>query len=354
MRGLLRLASRFAVKTQASDLAQLTISMLKGEHGHQRKEIDKLVHWLATDVRPDIINLTAALLSGAAPAIKDRLRIPILCTLQGDDIFLDALPDPYRQQAIELIRQHCRHIDGFIATSRYYADFMSQYLEIPRERIHVVYPGINLTGHGVNAADRNSSRDHNQPLTIGYFARICPEKGLHVLMDAFRILRKRKTVPPCRLRISGWLGENNRAYLDELLTKAAAAGLAEQIDYIDSPTHSEKIRFLQSLNLLSVPTTYREPKGLYILEALANEVPVVQPRHGSFPELIERTNGGLLVEPNDPGELAAALADLLSDHARRKEIGRKGKEVVHREFNSAVMARNTIEVYRQYLKSQES
>src|SRR5579883_2458420 len=106
-RGLLKLASRFATRTQAEDLGELTVSMLKGEHGHQRKEVEKLVGWLASEVRPEIVNLTNVLLSGMVDELKRRLNVPVLGTLQGDDIFLEALPEPYRGQALGLVREHC-------------------------------------------------------------------------------------------------------------------------------------------------------------------------------------------------------------------------------------------------------
>src|SRR5262249_41030309 len=205
----------------------------------------------------------------------------------------------FKTQSIQLIRDHCREVDGFIATSNYYADFMAEYLAIPRGRIHTVYPGLNLAVHG---QVRDASND--RPLTIGYFARICPEKGLHLLADAFRIIHERAGTRPCRLHISGWLGENYRPYLDRVRQRLQEAGLAEQVQYMDSPDLASKLRFLQGLDVLSVPTAYREPKGLYALEALAHGVPVVQPRHGSFPELIEATGGGLLVKPNDAEALA--------------------------------------------------
>jgi glycosyltransferase involved in cell wall biosynthesis len=342
--GLLRWVSRFAVKTQAEDLGDLTISMLKGEHGYQRKEVAKLVHWLATELRPDIINLTNALLSGLVHELKERLPVPILCTLQGDDIYLEALPEPYRSECLALIRDHCRQIDGFIATSAYYADFMTGYFAIPRERIHVVYPGLNLAGHGSPRPGTN-----NRPFTIGYFARICPEKGLHVLAEAFRILRQMPGAPHCRLRVSGWLGENHRPYFDRIQQELHAAGLLADFEHAESPDHSSKVRFLQSLDVLCVPTVYREPKGLYVLEALANGIAVVQPRHGSFPELIEATGGGLLVNPDDPQDLANTLRQLMDNVAHREELGRKGKEAVHQHFHADRMARDTAEVYRKYL-----
>jgi glycosyltransferase involved in cell wall biosynthesis len=338
-RRLLSWVSRFAVNTKYQDLGELTISILQGEHGRQRKEVRKLVRWLKNDVKPEVVNLTNVLLSGMVHEVKRELSVPVLGALQGDDIFLEALPEPYRGKCLDLIRDHCREMDGFISTSNYYADFMSGYLSIPRERIHVVYPGLNLRGHG-----RPRTSNGGLPV-IGYFARICPEKGLHNLADAFILLRDQ----PARLRVSGWLGENNRPYLDDIRRRLTDAGLGDRFEYVESPDHASKVRFLQSLDVLSVPTTYREPKGLYILEALANGVPVVQPRHGSFPELIEATGGGLLVNPDDPHDLAAGLSRLLKDVAHREELGRKGKEAVHTRFHAAAMAEETINVYRKYV-----
>jgi glycosyltransferase involved in cell wall biosynthesis len=342
---LLRWVSRFAVKTEVQSLGDLTVSMLKGEHGHQRKEVAKLTHWLATEIQPEIINLTNALLSGLVHEIKRRLGVPILCTLQGDDIYLEALPEPYRSKCIDLIRQHCREIDGFIATSFYYADFMVEYFGIPRARIQVVYPGLNLTGHGGPRPTRDG-----KPCLVGYFARICPEKGLHTLAKAFQILRATPGAPPCRLRVSGWLGENQRAYFDGIKQELNEAGLAQDLEHIECPDHASKVRFMQSVDILSVPTSYREPKGLYVLEALANGVPVVQPRHGSFPELVEATGGGLLVNPEDPADLARALIQLLENVAHREELGRKGKEAVHQRFHAARMAEETVAIYQNYLR----
>jgi glycosyltransferase involved in cell wall biosynthesis len=342
-RRLLTWVARFAVNTKYEDLGDLTVSMLQGERGHQRKEVRKLVKWLKDEVRPDVVNLTNVLLSGMVHEIKRELGVPVLGTLQGDDIFLEALPEPHRGRALALIAEHGREADGFIATSGYYADFMAGYLGLPRPKIDVVYPGLNLRGHG------GPHRPDGGPPVVGYFARICPEKGLHVLAEAFRHLRDVPGAPPARLRVSGWLGDNNRAYLDDVRRRLSEAGLGDRFEYVESPDHASKVRFLQGIDVLSVPTTYREPKGLYILEALANGVPVVQPRHGSFPELIEATGGGLLAEPNDPRDLAAALARLLQDAAHRDELGRKGKEAVHRRFHAAAMAEETVKIYRKYV-----
>lgn len=348
-RGLLNIASRFAVKTEAQQLGEMTVSMLKGERGYQRKEVFKLVQWLAKDLRPEIINLTNSLLSGLVAELKRRLDKPIICTLQGDDIFLEALPPRCRDEALQLIRQHCRQVDAFITTSAFYAEFMADYLELPRERIHVVYPGLNLAGHGQSpTADASDSPRETGQLTIGYFARVCPEKGLHVLAEAFRILRQQADCPFCCLKVSGWLSPNHHSYLDDIRKKLNSSGLSDDFEYVESPDRRSKIRFLQGLDVLSVPTIYREPKGLYVLEALANGVPVVQPRHGSFPELIEATDGGLLVEPNDPLALARGLLLLLQSPDLREQLGRKGRAAVYQRFHAERMARETVQVYERY------
>jgi glycosyltransferase involved in cell wall biosynthesis len=342
--GLLRWVSRFAVRTEADQLGDLTLSMLRGEHGHQRKEIEKLAHWFANDHRPEIICLTNALLSGMVPTIKERVGVPVLCTLQGDDIFLESLPASHREQSIRMIREHCQKIDGFIATCDYYANFMAGYLDIPRQKIHVIYPGLNLTGHGGERPPRE-----NEPFTIGYFARICPEKGFHLLVEAYIQFRKMAGTQPARLRASGWLGENSRAYFEKARRQLDDAGLGDEFEQVDCPDHAGKVRFLHSIDVLSVPTIYREPKGLYILEALANGTPVVQPRHGSFPELVNATSGGLLVEPEDPKALAEVFRQLVENPGHRLELGRKGKEAVHQRFHAERMAAETADLYRKYL-----
>jgi glycosyltransferase involved in cell wall biosynthesis len=343
-RGLLRWASRFGVRTQAERLGDLTVSMLRGEHGNQRKEVDKLIGWLAQS-KPEIINITNVMLSGIVSELKRRLGVPVLCSLQGDDIYLDYLPDEHRGAAIDLIRHNSAGIDGYITTSRYYADFMAEYLGLPPERIHVVWPGLNLKGHGAPRPDRNGT-----PFTVGYFARVCPEKGFHVLAEAFHLLRRSPGAPPVRLRVSGYLGVQNRPWFDALVKQLRDRGHGALFEHVESPDHASKVHFLQSLDVLSVPTIYREPKGLYILEALANGVPVVQPRHGSFPELVEATGGGLLVQPGNAAELAATLLRLAQEPAVGRELGRKGREVVHSRFTADRMAAETADVYSRYVR----
>lgn len=334
---LLRWVSRFASRTKTESLGGLTISMLQGMDGNQRKEVQKLVQWLATDFKPDVVLLTNVLLSGFVPQLKQAWPAPVVGMLQGDDIFLEGLSTADRQRCVELIHQNDSAFTGYIATSEFYAASMSEYLGLPRHKVRVVYPGINLKGHG---GERPTTE--KPPFTIGYFARICPEKGFHHFVDAFIHLRQQANVPECRVKVAGWLGDGQRPFFDEQMAKLAQAGLTQYVEHVDCPTHADKVNFLKSIDILSVPTTYHEPKGLYVLEALANGTPVVQPSHGSFPELIAQTGGGELVPPDQPELLAAAWLRLLKDPIRRRDLAMRGQQTVEQQFTAEAMAKNTL------------
>lgn len=341
--GLLRWISRFAIDTDPHLLGALTLSVLEGEEGRQQKELRRLIEWLGRKPQPQLVHLTNSLLTGLARKIKSSLNVPVLCALQGEDVFLEGLPEPYRGKALEVLQTRAADIDAFIAPSRTYADRMAGFLDVPRKRIHVVYPGLELDGHG--GAKANPGDD----FTIGYMARIGPDKGLHTLVDAFRILRQSENSARCRLRVAGYLGKENLSYLEKLQARIREWGLAEDFEYIGSIDRKRKIDFIQGLDALSVPTVYAAPKGLYVLEAWANGVPVVEPRHGSFPEFIETSGGGLLFEPGNAEDLAAGLRRLIEDRAYAAELGQKGRAAVQKVFNAETMARETAAIYSQYI-----
>jgi glycosyltransferase involved in cell wall biosynthesis len=337
---LIRWATSRGIQTKAQDLGALTVSVLKGDEGFQRQEVQRLVEWLGQD-QPDVIVFSNMLTAGCVPAIKRRLDAKVVVTLQGDDIFLRDLPEPFQSQAFAEISRLIPHVDGFIANSQYYADFMSGYLGIPRDRIAVVPLGLD-TSDFVELLGNDRMNRLDESNTIGYLARLAPEKGLHVLVDAFVYLAQNLGRRDIRLRIAGWLGEHNRRYVDQQLEKIRQAELTSNVDLVGEVDRRGKLDFLKSIDLLCVPTTYREPKGLFVLEALAAGVPVVEPDHGAFPELLARTGGGVLVPPENPVALAEQLANLLADQGQRTTLGRTGQIAVHRDFTAQRMAENTL------------
>ena len=336
--------SRIGSSIDAGHLGDLTLSMLQGEHGRQSHELDELVDWLADEFRPEIVHITNSMLVGMARRMKERLGVPVLCSVQGEDIFLEQIEEPFHALVRDTLRERARDVDGFVATSRYYAGFMTDYLGVPPERMHHVPLGLKLEGHGAPPPDRGS-----RPFTVGYLARVCPEKGLHLLCEGFHRLTEKVGTDAARLRIAGWLGSRDRAYLEECMSKLRSWGLEGVVEHVGEVDRAEKIDFIHSLDVLSVPTIYKEPKGLYVLEALANGVPVVQPRHGAFPELIEATGGGLLVDPESPEALAAGLEQLMKNPVERETLGHKGREVVHRDYTDLAMAQATLDLYCRHL-----
>ena len=329
---VIRLATKRQIKVDPQSLGEMTVSMLRGEQGFQAKEIAKLLDWLRTEPRFDVINLPYALLLGLAEPLRRELKVPICCTLQGEDLFLDGLGESYRRQSLELIRRASGHVDAFLPVSEYYRAFMAEYLGIPPSKMHLVPLGINMDGFTARPPRRGG------PFTIGYLARIAPEKGLHVLCEAYRALREAAGAEPSRLVAAGYLPPEHRPYLDEIRRKMREWGLEREFEYRGEVDRAEKTAFLQSLDLFSVPTTYAEPKGLFLLEAFANGVPVVQPRRGAFPEMVEKTGGGLIVEADDPRALAAGYLALWRDPDRAAALGRAGAAGVREHYDVGRMA----------------
>ena len=340
----LRLATRRQIKVDAKSLGDMTVSMLKGEQGYQAKEIEKLLEWLRTEPPFDVINIPYALLLGLAEPLKRELKRPVCVTLGGDDLFLDALGEPHRQQSMDLIARASAHVDAFIPVSQYYMDFMPKYLAVPAEKMRLAPLGINLDAFTPRPPRREG------PYTIGYLARVAPEKGLHALAAAYIQLRKRSATNgtnDTRLVAAGYLPPEHTGYLEEVRRSLRSAGLEAEFTYRGEVDRAQKVEFLHELDVLSVPTTYKEPKGLFVLEAMAAGVPVVQPRHGAFPELIERAGGGLLVRPDDPDALADGILALRTDPELAASLGKAGAEGVREHFSAERMAERIEKIYEE-------
>jgi glycosyltransferase involved in cell wall biosynthesis len=343
----LNLATRRSISTNPKMLGEMTVSVLKGEGGFQRKEIDKFIDWSKHEAPPDVVNLPYTLLLGLAEPIKKALNAPILCTLQGEDLFLDTMQEPYRTQSRDLIRDHLRHVDLFLSVSEYYADFMPGYLGIPREKIRVVPIGINPEGFERRNADRSG------PFTVGFFGRIAPEKGLHVLAEAYRIARESGELPEARLEAAGYMAPDAKPYLEAIQKRLHDTGLGGEFHYRGVLERTEKIAFLRDLDMMSMPATYDEPKGVSLLEAMACGVPLVQPRRGSFTEIIEKTGGGLLVQPDDPPSLAEGIIKISRDSNLAQRLSANGFRGVREHYTAAHMADKLLEAYSDLRSSAE-
>jgi glycosyltransferase involved in cell wall biosynthesis len=337
-------ASR-SLSTDPKMLGEMMVSMLEGDRGVLRKEFTKLLEWLADEPTPDVINLPNSLLIGLARPLRGALKRPICCTLQGEDLFLEELVEPYRSRSIALIRRQVADVDSFFAVSHYYVPVMAKLLAIPESRIAVVPLGINMKGY-VQRPPRAASND---VFRVGYFARLAPEKGLHFLAQAYQLFRQKVGSDPAarriKLEVAGYIGRAQASYLEDVKRQMAAAGLADEFVYHGAVDRDGKLAFLQTLDLLSVPATYDESKGVFLLEAMASGVPVVQPRRGAFTEIVEKTGGGLLVAPGDPMALADGLYELWQDRAKADALGARGFAGVRAHYSIAESTDRQLAVY---------
>jgi glycosyltransferase involved in cell wall biosynthesis len=311
--------------------------MLRGEHGRQAKELARLIAWIREGERPDVLCLNNGMLVGLARQIRHEVDLPIACTLQGEDTFLDSLPDGYRDQAWGELRHRATEVDAFIAVSRHHAEVMRRRLNVPQDRMHVVYNGIVID-------DLAPPDVPPTPPTIGYLARMHPGKGMHTLAEAFAELKRDGKYTDVRLHLAGSQPPSDRRYVRQVQAQLDAAGVSDHVVIEPNVSRERKIELLRSFSAFSVPAAYGESFGLYVLEAWAAGVPVVEPRSAGLGEVVAAVGGGLLCEPDDAVSLAAGLKQLLDAPAEAQRLGRIGREAVEQRFTDRHMAMGVAQV----------
>jgi glycosyltransferase involved in cell wall biosynthesis len=325
--------------TSAKNLGQMTISMLRAEQGRQVKELHRLVNWLERqDNRPDVVCLSNILLAGLARPISQRLGVPVACQLQDEDGFLDGLTSPYADRAWQMLAERWSDVDAFIAVSRYFADVMRQRLEVSPNRMHVVHAGISPDGY-------EPRKTIPETPAIGYLSRMCADRGLDTLVEAFIILKKNEKLKDIKLRIAGGKTGNDEAFVNRIRSQLQSHGLIGDVEFLPDFDRDSKLAFFQALSLLSVPEKRPIAYGLYALEALAAGVPVVEPASGAFVELLEMTGGGVLFEPDNAAALAAAMEPLLLDADYARQLGERGRKAVLEKFDVEQTAQEMVRIY---------
>ena len=221
---------------------------------------------------------------------------------------------------------------------------MNRRLGLRAGQVRVVANGINVAGFAT------AERPPNPPV-LGFFARMCREKGLDTLVEAYLLLKQRPARRALRLHVGGGCGPADEAFVQQLKHKLAAAGALPDTQFFPNVDHAAKLAFYRGLSVFSTPALYGEAFGLYLLEALAAGVPVVQPRHAAFPEIVEATGGGMLCAPGDPKALADAIEGLLGEPAAAQRLGQRGRDKVLRDFTMAGMAGHFIAAIEPLLAS---
>ena len=329
--------------TSAEGLEGMTLSVLRGEDGGQKAELDRLVSWLIQDSKPDLVHLSNALLIGLAGRIRRELDVPVVCALQDEDSWIDSMEPEAGRQAWELIAEKSSDVAAFVPVSNYYSRLMQERLRLRPDKFHVVPIGINTKGYGeaLLAAERP---------TIGYLSKMTESLGLEVLIDAFIILKTNDRLKNLKLRLMGGQTPDDKRFLKHISRKLKDKNMLMDVEFCAGFDRDSRLAFLQSISVMSVPMPRPEAFGMFILEALASGVPVVQPKIGAFPELIETTGGGVCYEPNNVMALAETLESLLLDSERSAKLGRSGRKAVRDRFSVQRVADSMMEVYGKCMK----
>ena len=335
---MLHQAAMREASTEAAGLGPLTLSMLQGADGNQKKELDRLIKWLVEHEKPEIIHISDSLLLGLAGELKRALGVPIVCTLQDEENWLDDINPPYDKQCWDEMSRHGQDVDMFISVSEWYAGEMCERMNIERERMSVVPLGIDLE-------DRPAAAMTFDPPVIGYLSKMTPSLGLGVLTEAFIELKQRPGLENLKLRATGGQHGHDMTFVQGLKRDLANHGIESDAEFLDDFDGTGRGAFLQSLSVLSVPAPRGEAFGMFIPEALAAGVPVVQPRVAAFPEVVEATGGGILYEPDGKNALADALEPLLRDPERARQLGQEGRAAVQAKFGIDRMAQDFAAIY---------
>ena len=336
---MLRYAAKKAGSTRAEGLEEMTLSMLRGQEGYQKEELQQLIDFLKKEIKPDVVHLSNALLMGLAAKIKSDLGIPVVCSLQDEDVWIDAMSADYQDQLWGLFTEKARDIDAFVAVSRYYGKVMQKRMSIAPEKLHVIYIGLDVNNYDYAVPDTENS-------VIGYMSRMNAENGFEVFMDAFIKLKSNPKYKNVKARVSGGQIGDDKKFVHKQLRKLKKNNLLNEVKFVEEYEEKYHNRYNQHIDLLSVPVLKGEAFGLYQIEALACGVPTVQPALGAFPEIAEVSQGGLIYEPNTPEVLARKWEELLADSEKMLKLSEQGRKSVEEIFNTKRTTRKMLEVYQ--------
>lgn len=336
---MLKMAASMAGSTNAKGLEEMTVSMLLGENGKQQEELERMVGWMAEHEKPDVIHISNALLLGLAHRIKERLNVPIICSLQDEDVWVDAMKPMFREKIWNLMSEKAQDVDLFISVSDYFTSVMEQKMKIAPHKIQRMYPGVDPD-------DYNFTSTSQKGKNIGYISRMCYENGFDIVIDAFILLKKRKEFDDVKLIVTGGSTGADTRYIRKLKKQLSQSKLENQVEFIDDFETEGRKAFFNTVSIITVPVRQGEAFGLYLLEAMASGIPIVQPALGAFPEIVELSKGGIIYQPNTPDALCNALIELLQDDKKLNILSQNGRKGVEDYFDIHHHSREMVEVYQ--------
>ena len=269
-----------------------------------------------------------------------------------------------------MIERRLNHVDLIVGCSAYITEKVQWRFPQFAERCRTVHNGVDI--HRFFRANGHPTLKEDEAKRLLFVGRVSPEKGVHVLLDAFQIVAER--CPGAQLEIVGskqqlpldlllslsddkavtelasfYDGRSRFSYLSHLQTQLRSAGLADQVILTDSIPHAQLANHYRRANVVINPS-FSESFGMSLIEAMSCEVPVVATRVGGMIEIVEESNAGLLVEPGDALSLAEAILHLLANNDRREAMGRAGRQWVLDRFSWEKVVATLLDQYERLNK----
>ncbi len=340
---MMKMAASMAGSTRAKGLEDMTISMLLGEQGEQKEELDKMVNWIAEHCQPDIIHISNALLLGLARRLKEKTGVPVLCSLQDEDVWVDAMQPKFQQKIWDLMHERAEDVDALVAVSNFFAETMKKRMNLTDEKMHTFYLGVDAEDyHFISTKEKHRN--------VGYISRMCHENGFDIVVDAFIELKKKPGFEDVKLIATGGSTGDDAKYIKEQKRKIRENNLEDTFEIIDEFEGDARHIFFKKVILVSVPVRIGEAFGMYLLESMASGVPVVQPALGAFPEIVELSGGGVTYMLNSPEKLSETWAELLSNPEKLEKLSHDGLEGTKKKFNIHNHAAEIIGLYEKLRK----
>ncbi len=335
---ILRYAAKKAGSTRADGLEEMTISMLNGAEGFQEKELQELIDFLKNYEKPDVVHLSNALLMGMAKKIRQELNIPVVCSLQDEDVWIDAMKPDFQKKLWDLLHEKSKDIDAFIAVSDYFAEYMLKNMRPYTEKMHTINIGIDTSLYQVTDFKE-------MPKAVGFLSRMYEPHGFGIFIDAFILLKQNPEFKHIKAVVTGGMTADDKKFVKKQIKKLKKNNLFSEIEFIEEFKTEKLFYFFDKISILSVPVLKGEAFGTYQIEALASGVPLVQPNLGAFPEIVKNTGGGVIYEPNTPEELAKTWASLLVNPQKLKLMRDNGIKLVNEKFTSMVLSKEVLTIY---------
>jgi len=329
---MMSVAASLSGTTSPVGLEKMTLSMIYGSDKAFLSEAGLLVDWIEQHGKPDVIHIATSMLTGIARIIKQRMSMPIVCSLKDEEVWLDKMRPQFIDPAWKGVAANIPFVDRFVTVSDYYRRYIQA--RIPElTDVAVVYPGL--------AQPERQVPPPAQP-TIGYLNRLIYDNGADILCKAFVILKQRNAIPHLKLKLGGGYTRENSRFVREI--KRILKPCRHDVELIEHYDAAQPERFMEGISVLSVPLRFDEGIGLYVCQAYAAGRPVVMPAAGSFPEVVGK--GGLLYSPNDPLRLADALEKMLTDSTLYATCRESALAIAAQRFGDKETAQALERLYR--------